>query len=191
MRRAALSLVALLAGCSLGEDGASIERSELGRIVLQPGDLSEVFVRFDEGRQVSTDSPGGRRADRTRFDRIEGWKARYHRPGTPQTVGPIVIESRADLFDSTDGAGDDLDAARADIAESTSGWKPIDEPGLGDKSFAATSVGGGVRYYVVFWRHDNATATLNVNGFDRKLALAEVLALARKQDDRIAHAAGS
>jgi hypothetical protein len=191
VERAAVLLVALLAGCSLGEESASIERSELGRLVLQPGDLPRTFVRIDDGRQNTADSPGGRRADPSRFDRIEGWRARYHRPGTAQTAGPVVIESRADLFESADGAEEDLEAARADLGENEPEWKPIDEPGLGDESFAATSVGGGVRYFLVLWRQSNATATLNVNGFDRKLALAEVLELARRQEDRLSRAADS
>jgi hypothetical protein len=185
VRRAALFLVAFLAGCSVGEEDATIVQSELGRLVLQPGDLSRVFVRFDAGRQISADSPGGRRADPSRFDRVGGWKASYQRRGTAGTLGPVVIDSRADVFASGAGAEKDLEAARADLADGESRWDPIAEPGLGDESFAATSVGEGVRYYFVFWREDNATATLNVNGFDRRLALAEVLELARKQERRL------
>jgi hypothetical protein len=195
VQRAALLLVVLVTGCSLGGDKASISRSELEQLVLQPQDVPRLFVRFDQGRQVMADAPGGRRADASRFERIEGWKARYRRAGTPETAGPLVIESRVDLFESADGAKEDLEAARADLreAESASAWKPIDEPGLGDESFAATSVQQGVtgvRYYDVYWRDDNAMATLRVNGFEGKLALADVLALARKQQKRMAAAAG-
>ncbi len=190
-----LLLSAVLVGCSLGGDKASISRNELEHLVLQPQDVPLIFVRFDHGRQARADAPGGRRADGSRFGRIEGWKARYRRSGTPTTAGPLVIESRADLFESADGAKDDLEAARADLgsAESASAWKPIDEPGLGDESFAATSVqqgATGVRYYDVYWRDGNAIATLRVNGFEGKLALADVLALARKQQERISRAAG-
>jgi hypothetical protein len=192
--RTAAFLLALLglAGCSLtGGNEASIERSELDRLVLQPEDLPRVFVRFDEGRQVAADSPTGRRADPSRFDRIEGWKTRYRRPGTARTPGPLVIESRADLFDSASGAEDDFEAARMDLSDQALGWEPIDKPGLGDESFVATSAQGDLRYYLVFWRDDNATATLNVSGFEPRLSLAEVLALARKQDERLARAAAS
>lgn len=185
MRRAALLLVAFLAGCSVGEEDATIVRGELDDLVLQPGDLPRMFVRFDAGRQISADAPGGSRADPSRFDRVDGWKARYHRTGNAQRSGPVVIDSRADVFESRDGAEDELEAALADLTDSESRWSPIAEPGIGDESFAATSVGDGVRYYLVFWREDNATATLNVNGFDRRLALAEVLELARKQERRL------
>lgn len=192
MRRAVLLLVVILAGCSLGDDKASIEREELDGLVLQPGDVPPVFVRFDQGRQIRADAPSGSRADQSRFNRIEGWKARYRRSGTRETAGPLVIESRADLFESPEGAEQDLQAARTDLEAGAPAWKPIDEPGLGDESFAATFVQRGVtevRYYQVVWRKDNATASLSANGFEGKLPLADVLELARKQDSRIARAA--
>ena len=105
--------------------------------------------------------------------------------------GPLRSSPGPTCSSPTEGAEEDFEAARADLDEIEGSWRPIDEPGLGDESFAATSVGGGVRYFLVFWREDNATATLNVNGFDRKLALADVLELARKQEDRVDGAAGS
>jgi hypothetical protein len=189
--RAAVLLLALaLAGCSVGDEGTSILESELERLVLQPEDLPMTFVRFDEGRQASTDQPAGGRADPTRFGRTDGWKARYRRPGTARTTGPLVIESRADAFDSVSGAEDDFEAARDELGADASGWQPIDEPGVGDESFAGTFVQGRVRYYQVFWRDDNATAMVDVNGFEGRLAFADVLALARKQQKRIERAAG-
>ena len=196
MRRAVLVLVLGLAGCSFGGgDNATIDLDELPRTVLQPEDLPPVFRRFDEGRQVLADNPGGSRSDRDRFGRRDGWKARYHRSGTPQTAGPLVVESRVDLFESSSGAEDDLQAARDDLSEDELEWQPIDEPGLGDESFAATVVqpglGEGVRHYQVYWRADNVTAFVNVNGFEGRLALEEVLELARKQDARISQAAES
>lgn len=193
MSRALLVFVLLLAGCSLGGDeGGSVERTKLASLVLQPEDLPPVFDRFDEGRQVMADSPGGSRADPARFGRQDGWKSRYRRSGTARTEGPLVVESRADLFDSSDGAKDELDAARQDLEDGELDWQPIDEPGLGDESFAATLVQGGgtsgVRFYQVFWRQGNVTASLNVNGFEGRLALAEALELARKQEGRISGA---
>jgi hypothetical protein len=192
VRRAVLFLAILgLAGCSLtGEDGAaSIEAAELKKLVLQPDDLPPSFTRFDEGRQITADLPEGARADPARFGRLDGWKARYRRAGTVQTTGPLVIESKADLFNSGDGAEDDFEAAQGDTDESEPEWQPIGEPGLGDESFAATLLQGtetsGVRFYQVVWREDNAVASLNVNGFARGLSLEDVLELARAQEDRI------
>jgi hypothetical protein len=193
--RAAACVFALLslAGCSLGgENGGSVEVTKLSGLVLQPDDLTPAYERFDEGRQVMADSPGGSRSDPRRFGRQEGWKSRYRRGGTPQTEGPLVVESRADLFESSGGAKDELDAARQDLEDSDLDWRPIDEPGLGDESFAATLVPGGgtngVRFFQVVWREANVTASLNVNGFEGRIALAEALELARKQERRISSA---
>lgn len=186
-----------LAGCSLvgGDGGASIEVSELEKLVLQPDDLPRSFVRFDEGRQITADLPAGSRADPARFGRRDGWKARYRRLGSSETTGPLVIESKADLFDSSAGAEDDFDAARDDADESEPEWQPIGEPGLGDESFAATLLEGtetsGVRFYQVVWREDNAIASLNANGFARGLTLEDVLELARAQERRIEDVADS
>ncbi|HEV2711768.1 MAG TPA: hypothetical protein VGU26_01625 [Gaiellaceae bacterium] len=193
MRVATLALaVVVLAACDPAKDSATIEQGELAQLVLQSDDVPRVFVRFDQGPQLRADSPGGRRADPARFGRTAGWKARYRRSGSTRTAGPLVIDSRVDAFDSASGAEDELEAARDDLDQSELGWKPIDEPGLGDESFAATLVQSGlseVRYYQVVWREDNATASLNVNGFEGRLPFADVLELARKQEQRIARAA--
>jgi hypothetical protein len=191
VRAAWLLVLFLVAGCSLGgRDGATLQVGELSALVLQPEDLPREFVRFDEGRQVIGDNPGGRRADRQRFGREDGWKARYRRGGGRA----LVIESKVDLFDSAGGAEDDLGAARSDLDDAQLDWMPIEEPGLGDESFAATFVQAGgtsrVRFYQVFWRDDNATASLNVNGFEGQLTFEDVLELARKQERRIAEASG-
>jgi hypothetical protein len=191
VRRALLVLVLLLAGCSLGGgDGGSVELTDLPRAVLQPDDLTPAFDRFDEGRQAILDNPGGNRADPQRFGRRDGWKARYRRSGSARTEGPLVVESRADLFESSSGADDELEAAKEDLSEGELEWQPIDEPGIGDESFAATLVQGGgtseVRFYQVVWRHANVSASVNANGFEGQLALEDVLELARKQDRRIA-----
>jgi hypothetical protein len=104
-----------------------------------------------------------------------------------------VIESRVDLFESAGGAEDDLEAAREELGETDSRWQPIDEPGLGDQSFAATYLQPGalssVRSYLVVWRDDNATASVFVNGFEGRLPLETVLELARDQQRRISAAA--
>jgi hypothetical protein len=190
VRRAILVFVLLLAGCSFGgDDGGRVERSELSGLVLQPEDLPSVFERFDEGRQAMVDNPGGSRSDPQRFGRQDGWKSRYRRSGTRRTEGPLVVESRADLFDSSGGAEDELDAARQDLEDDELDWQPIGEPGLGDESFAATLVQGGetsgVRFYQVFWREANVTASMSLNGFEGRLAFSEALELARKQEARI------
>jgi hypothetical protein len=182
------ALALLLAGCSLGGDGsASIERAELEGLVLQPDDLSAAFSQFDQGRQGIVDRPVGERSDPARFGRIDGWKARFRRAGSARTRGPLVIASLADLFESADGAKDELEA----IDES--GFDAIDAPELGDDARAWESVqaagAGGVRYYLIAWREENATASLLVSGFEARLTFDDALGLARKQAARMSRAA--
>jgi hypothetical protein len=196
--RAALALVLLVlaSGCSLGGgDGGSIEAGQLKDLVLQPADVPRVFRRFDEGRQVRADQPGGGRADPDRFGRQDGWKSRYQRSGTPRTVGPLVIESRVDAFESVDGAKDEFEAAKDETGPGGLGWQEVDAPELGEDTFAMTLLQGprpsGVRHYLVFWRTDNATASIVVNGFARGMKLEDAVALARKQARRITEASAS
>jgi hypothetical protein len=183
------ALAVLAAGCMSDDDEAGIERRQLPQLVLQPRDLTSEWVQFDGGRQLRADAPTGERSDPTRFGRIEGWKARYRRPGSPTTRGPLVIESRADLFDDSGGAESDFEAAKQALASS---GRPFDVPDLGDESYGATAgddTAGSVRFFTVVWRHGNLLATLSVNGFHGRVQAEDVLELARKQQARIARAA--
>ncbi len=201
MKRSALLLLVTalaLAGCSIGGDdggSASIEVGELKNLVLQPGDVPRVFVRFDEGRQGLAEAPGGSRGQQDRFDRLEGWKARYRRAGTRQTKGPLVISSLVDVFESTGGAGDDFEALRTDLLEGDLKWQPVDAPHLGDEAVAMTLTEGSgqteVTYFVIAWREDNVVASLDANGFGGKITLDDVVSLARKQAQRTSEAVAS
>jgi len=179
--------VLVVAACGGGEDPISSAR--LPELVLQPADLPGIWVRFDEGRQGRADALPGQRADADRFGREGGWKARYRRPGSADTPGPLVIESRADLFADRGGAEDELDVIRDGRGASlASGARPITAPSIGHDAVAATVRQGAVRYYLVAWRQENVVATLVVNGFARSFTLADVERLARKQERRIARA---
>jgi hypothetical protein len=178
------------AGCmSDDDDEAAIERRQLPQLVLQPRDLPDMWTQFDAGRQLRADAPPGERNDPSRFGRVEGWKARYRRPGSATTAGPLVIESRADLFEDSGGAESDLEAAKQALGAS---GRPFDAPELGDESYAVTAgdeTAGSVRFFTIVWRHANVLATLNVNGFHGRVQPADVVELARKQQARIARAA--
>lgn len=195
MMRALLvaGIALLLGGCSLGGgDGGSIEAGELEKLVLQPGDVPRVFVRFDDGRQGASDQPSGR-SNPTRSGRLGGWKARYRRPGTAQTEGPLVIASLVDVFESAGGAREEYESAQTDLEGSDLAWRPVEAPKLGDDAFAVTANQGsgqtGVMFVRILWREDNAIASLDVNGFAGKLEFADAVALARKQASHIARAA--
>jgi hypothetical protein len=167
--------------------------------VLQPADVPTVFERFDEGRLLRTDQPeAGERADPARFGRQGGWKARYKRSGTQETQGPLVIESRVDLFDDEGGAEQELAAHREELERGVSrgtAAESLEDPALGDEAVAVTFLQPGamrdVHFYMVVWREANVTAGVLVNGYEGKLTLDQTLDLARKQQLRIARAAKS
>jgi hypothetical protein len=180
-------------GCT--GDNEPITSTELPELVLKDADVSGLWRAFDRGRQVRADRVPGAREDPTRFGRIDGWKSRYRRPGTSETRGALVLDSRADLFPSAEAAGDDIEAYEqefsAEVAEL--GGTRLDRIELGEESVVVTYTQAGaaraVRFYRLAWRRSNATASLTVNGFDGRLALGDALALARKQDARLVSAA--
>lgn len=197
MRRRSAALAAallVLPGCAGfgGDDDdatVAIARGDLAGLVLQPADLTGPWVQFDEGRQARADAPPGTRADSRRFGRIDGWKARYRRGGTPTTPGPLVVESRVDLFAEESGAREDLRALEEQLA--ADGWSEVDAPALGEERVAATLRQAGepaVRFYLVAWRQDALTASVLVSGFEGRTTLSAALALARSQQRRIAAA---
>lgn len=184
-----LLIAVVVVGCSLtgDDDGtATISRTELPRLVLLPRDLPRVFVQFDGGPQGRADLPVGERSDPLRFGREAGWKSRFRRPGSVATRGPLVIESRADLFESSEGAQQDLDALEM------SGFSEEEQPpDLGDEARALVSPEGPsqtVRYFLIAWRDDNVLATVFVNGFQGKITLRDATVLAQKMHARIARA---
>jgi hypothetical protein len=194
-RIAVLVCLSLLVACG-GGDREAVERHELEHVVLQPADVPTVFERFDEGRLLRTDQPGaGERADPARFGRQEGWKARYKRSGTQATRGPLVIESRVDLFEDEGGAEQELAARREELVSRETAAESLEDPALGDEAVTVTFLQPGamrdVRFYMVVWREANVTAGVLVNGYEGKLTLDQTLDLARKQQLRIARAAES
>jgi hypothetical protein len=187
MRRAILLLLVLsAAGCG-GHGGDTISQKAAPKLVLQSSTLGDGYAQFDGGRQVVADRLPGARFDPRRFDRIDGWKARFKKRGE-STVGPLVVESRLDLFKNAGGAHDDYLAYLTQYKD----WQARAATGLGDEASAFTSTTGSgrfaVRYFAVTWRDRNATASVSANGFDGKITLDEVLRLARAQEQRMAKA---
>jgi hypothetical protein len=192
--RRASSLVLLavvLAGCGHGGK-TTIDGSELSGLVLQPDDLGASFSQFDEGKQTKLDAHPGPREDPRRFGREGGWKARY-RLVRPLARGAAVVESRADLFDSTAGARKDLDAYKeeldAEIPGSGATTTILTVPRIGDAALAAELRQGPSVFFTVAWRHGNATASVLVQGMTGTTTLKDAVALAHRQEQRLARAA--
>jgi hypothetical protein len=172
MRRLVAFALIALAGCGIGSDETTIDENRVEDLLLQPADLGARFhptyVRNLADRPVA--------------------EVRYRQVRSSELQGPLRIESRAQVFTSSEAAERTLEAARSSFGEKPD-WQPIGEPGLADESFAATIVQGAVRSYKVVWRHRNAMASLGVSARHDKLPFADVLELARKQQRRIAAAA--
>ncbi len=196
MRLAALALAvvaAALAGCVGGDGDTSVAASRIDALVLKDEDVGRLFSLFDEGRQIAPDFTP-LRSELRRFGRQDGWKARFRRRGSRTTKGPLVVESRADLFEQRGGAEDDLEAYRAefdDLVEAGRGSaRVVEAPLVGDESVGLRTVQIGtpaVRFYTIAWRQHNVTASVSVNGF--RLTMDDAVALARKQERRIERAA--
>jgi hypothetical protein len=181
-RAAALALVAIaLAGCG-GSHGA-IPATDLGKLVLRQQDVGAPFAPFSSGPQTQLDNQGTPRSDPARDGREGGWIARFHRSGSVSTTGPLVVESRVDVFKSDGGAKKDVGLYGTMFAAAP-GAQSVAPPKLGDQSVATTFVQAGtkpLRFYRIAWRYENATASVTAEGFDGRLRLADALALARKQ----------
>ena len=186
-RAAALAVLFAVAGCGGGD--AKVDEKELRSAVLQPSDLGRPFVRFDSG-PISAFESSGVRQRLDRFGRKSGWKARYRRPGSLATNGPLVVVSMVDLFGADSGAERDFDAYRSELARR---GRAVQAPRVGDESVATTLRQGGgalsARFFTVAWRDGNVTASVEVQGFDGKVARRDVAELVEKQQRRIEAAA--
>jgi hypothetical protein len=187
-RAAAVVLVlAAVSACGGGGSGG-ISADDASALVLHQADLHGPFASFASGPVAGLDTAGTPRADPERWGRKGGWIARFRRAGSATTRGPLVVESRVDVFSGSDGATKDLAAYRKTFEDTGGTARLIKAPALADGAVAMTAVQRGlntVRFYTVAWRHGNATASVAVNGFDRRVTLSDAAALARRQDARI------
>lgn len=184
----AMALAASLAAC--GGGSKSVPAGAAGDLVLRPRDLGSAFTRFYDGRQSRLDVAGTSRFNLQRFDHEDGWIARYHRGGSGP--GPLVVESRVDVFKTSGGASHDLDAYRYDLRTiPATKVRRFQVSGLGDASVAVTYVRPGalpLRTYTIAWRDGNVSASVTAQGFDGKFPQAEAVRLARLQERLIARA---
>jgi hypothetical protein len=178
---------ATLVGCDTDEN---IKASEVRSLVLRPADLSEDFGRFDEG---PGNSSGREPPPAGRAEPEAGWVARFRHLDPRNTDGPLVIESRARVFEDEDAAQRDLDEYRRELL--SGGATEVEAgPELGEEAWAVAlqqpALPRAVVYFTVAWRRANVTASVTVQGFDGKITLEDTIALARKQEDRLSAASG-
>jgi hypothetical protein len=160
-----------------------VPADEVRRLVLQPADVPETLARFDEGPE-SMGRIGGQRAG------SRGWAARYRQVDPESRDGPLVVQSLARVYEGEEQAASALASHLRRLRSQGSSVFP-EAPTLGDEAWAASleqpTFSGRVLYFTVAWRHRNVIAVLTVQGFEGKVAFEDAAALARKQQDRIAH----
>lgn len=185
-------LLASVGACDRGPERITVDQLRL--LVLQPSDVGSGFLQFDFARQDLLDYSAGPRRDPERFGREGGWKARYRRQGREVKSGPLVIESRTDLFPEEGNAEQDLEAYEdefaAAIRDSGGRAQLIDVPGIGDRVVAMSLLQGSglraVRYFRIAWREGNLTAFVSVSGFEGRVSLTDAVRLALRQQARMA-----
>lgn len=181
-------LLVLALGLSGCDAGGTIPATKLSQLVLSEQEMSG-FAAFYKGPQVRLDNQGTNRSDAGRFDREGGWIIRFHPAQSTTTTGPLIVESRADLFKAADGAKSDFAAYAALLSGRNGGdQKAFGIPGLAQDSRGVTftEVGGRtLRFYRIAWRDRNATASITVEGFDGDVTQDQAIALAKKQEAHI------
>src|SRR5687768_1369289 len=167
---ACIALFATLVGC-MGDDERAIEAAALPRLVLQPEDVGEGFVRFDQGRLGRADFQPGPRGEADRFGRIDGWKARYRRSDPAEREGVLVVQSLVDVFEGMDGAEEDLAAYEQEFQRDRPSGAGLSLKQIGDETTAVHFEANGVFFCTVAWRFENVTASVLTQAFDRDTAL--------------------
>jgi hypothetical protein len=166
-----------------------LARGDLSSLVLQKADLGSPFSEFSFGPVTKLDTQGTVRADPSRYGHIDGWVGRYRRAASAVTRGPVVVESRADVFKDAGGAKTDLAAYADEFARTPATHvRRLSLPSLGDGAVGVTFVQASslpLRFFRIAWRVRNATASITVEGFDGRVTLTQALGLARKQEVRI------
>jgi hypothetical protein len=186
---ACLCVLTLAAGCMRDDEGA-IEAAVLPQLVLQQADVGEEFVQFDVGKLGRADLQPGPRGDADRFGRVDGWKARFRRSDPTDRDGVLVVQSLADLFASAGGAEEDLAAYEQEFEQDRPPGSGLSFEPVGEETRAVLFEVNNVFFCTVAWRFENVTASVLTQAFDRGTAVDEAFKLARKQQRRIAAAAG-
>jgi hypothetical protein len=177
VRAVALVLVALTAGCG-GAATPDVPAGAAKTLVLQPRDLSRGFVSIGSGEEnplAAIDDREGPPKGRT-----ASWYADYRRPGGVAAPGPLIVQSRVEVFDGRGSA----EVAYSSAYHRISATRTVAR--LGDESGAAGQTSPGAQIYRIVWRRANVVAALVVTGLEHRLTLAQSARLAHAQDARIA-----
>ena len=159
-------------------------------MVLQLGDLPSGFGR-DEGVYVTNAELAKLsdvNKDYRKLGRLAGYRAIYRRPGITGVLGLDVFAS---IYRSSAGAHDSYTQTLAGAVQDgdpTFRWVAL-TPKLGSETrvYLVTELQSGTRvdYYTIAWRHGRVFAEVTGGGVSGQISLAQVVALAKKQEARI------
>jgi hypothetical protein len=179
--------VALLAGCGGGSARPKLPDGKLQKLVLQEQDLP-AYDQFVFEREVASDFNPVLHREPNELGRQNGWTARYRRVRS-RGSGALTVSSIADVFGRDSDAKKFLDAVdelQAQVGPAN-GLKKL-ALDLGDQAVGyatANALPSGVRSVQVMWRKGRYVGTITATGFTRQMSVANVVALARKQDRRL------
>jgi hypothetical protein len=184
--------VAALAAASIPAAGAGVQPAppDTKGMVLQLSDLPHGFDR-SEGVYVTNaylDRVSGVKKDYEKLGRLAGYRATYRRAGISGVLG---VDAFASIYRSTSGAHDSYAQTLAGAVQNggpTFRWLPL-RPRLGSEArvYVVTERQSGMRvaYYTIAWRRGRVFAEVIGGGVWGRITLAQVAALARKQEARI------
>jgi hypothetical protein len=190
------AVVAALAAAAAPAAGAGTQPAPAGpdtrTMVLRLSDLPQGFGRA-EGVYVTNsdlDKLSGNK-DYEKLGRLGGYRATYRRFGI---AGILGVDAFASIYRSSTGAHDSYAQSLAGALQDggpTFRWLPL-KPRLGSETrvYLVTEKQSGMRvdYYTIAWRHGRVFAEVIGGGVSGRITLAQVVALARKQEARIVEA---
>lgn len=195
-RLAAVALALLTLGGVAQAASASPDPGDPSRMVLQLGDLPPGFTvasRRSRPNATVARETGVPLATLVGWGRIGGFQAEYGRsvdPGSPPR-GPATVSAAVSTYRTAKGLATAYRASAARIAAARTPRyvsRPLparlgDAAQLWETRFAQDGI--GVVLYTVVWRTAGTLSNIAVAGVAGRLTVADVLAIARKQDARV------
>jgi len=192
----AAALAAVVVPTAQGVTQPASRTPDTRTMVIQLADLPTGFG-VDQGAYVSNAElakDGDSRKDYVKLGRLTGYNVTYKRPGLG---GVLVLDAFASIYRSNAGAHDSLRLSLSGAAKHggpSFRWIPSG-PALGSEArvyaVSAKQNGMAVDYYTVAWRHGRVFAEVICGGVSGRISPAQAMALARKQEARIATALAS
>jgi hypothetical protein len=184
--------VAALAAASIPAAGAGVQPAapDTRSMVLRLSDLPRGFGRSEGAYVTNTylDRASGVNKDYEKLGRLTGYRATYRRVGISGVLG---VDAFASIYRSSAGAHDSYAQSLAGAMQDggpTFRWLTL-KPRLGNETrvYLVTELESGMRvdYYTIAWRRGRVFAEVIGGGVSGRITLAQVAALARKQEARI------